>query len=64
MTFQLGRDPLTPWLRLWPGGPGPLNSNSITCSMSISPAHFFKSILLRKNWRGGGEWLVKNGTIE
>ena len=32
------------------------------CSMSISltVANFFKSILLLKNWRGGGELLLKN----
>ena len=32
--------------------------------MSNSPAYFFKSILWSKNWRGGGEWLLKSGTIE
>ena len=35
-------------------GPGPLNSNSIICSISIFPANFFvESILSQKNWRGG-----------
>ena len=28
-----------------PGGPGPLNSNLIICSMSIFPSYFLKSIL-------------------
>ena len=25
---------------------------------------FFKSILSRKNWQGGGELLLKNGTLD
>ena len=25
---------------------------------------FFKSILSRKNWKGVGEWLFQNGTID
>ena len=54
-TFQLGRDLGTSWQRLWPWVPGPLNSNSITFSMSISQLIFFKSVLSRKNWRDGGE---------
>ena len=46
-------------------GPRPLNSNSITCSVSISLANFFfKNILLRKNWRGVGKLFLKNGTID
>ena len=28
------------------------------------PSYFFKSILLHKNWRGGDESLLKNGTID
>ena len=43
------------------GGPGPLNSK--ICFMSIpltAASFFFKSILLHKNWRGGGELLLKN----
>ena len=44
-----------------PGGPGPLYSNSIICSMSIFPCFFFKYVV-RKNWRDGGESLFKNGT--
>ena len=31
--------------------------------MSIIPSFFFKGILSPKNWRGGGELLLKNGTI-
>ena len=31
-----------------PGGPGPLNCNSIICSMSIFPRYFLKSILCVK----------------
>ena len=35
------------------------------CSMSISLCNFFfKSIMLRKNGRGGGELLLKNDTID
>ena len=46
------------------GAPGPFNSNSIICSLSISPNYyFFKSILSRKNWRGGGGLLLKNGIL-
>ena len=53
------------WLRQWPGGAGPLNSNSMICLISISlNLFFFKSILSRKDWRGEGEWLLKIGTIE
>ena len=48
-----------------PVGPGPLSSNSLICSMSISPVvTFFQSVLPRKNWQGGGELLLKNCTID
>ena len=48
-----------------PVGPGPLSSNSLICSMSISPVvTFFQSVLSRKNWQGGGELLLKNCTID
>ena len=46
-----------------PGGPGPHNSNSIICSNSIFSSFFFK-YFVRKNWRGGGESSLKNGTID
>ena len=47
-------------------GPGPLNSISITCLMAFPQANLsFKSILSRKNWRGGGGlFLLKKGTID
>ena len=47
------------------GGPGPLHSNSIISSTSISLNNvFFKSILWLKNWRAEGELLLlKNGRI-
>ena len=45
------------------GDPEPLNSNSIICSMSIFLAIFLK-YFVRKNWRGGGESLLKNDTID
>ena len=45
------------------GPTGPLNSNSIICSMSIFLAIFLK-YFVRKNWRGGGESLLKNGPID
>ena len=44
--------------------PGTLYSNSIICSISISPHFFFKSILSRKNWRGAGGLIFKNSTID
>ena len=47
-----------------PGGLGPLNSNSIICSMSIFPSYFFKKYFVRKNCRSEGESLLKNGTID
>ena len=50
------RSTFTPFVR--PGGPGPLNSNSIFCSMSI-----FLNYFERKNWRGGDELLLENGTL-
>ena len=41
-----------------------LNSNSIICSMSISPRYFFfKSILSHKTADGGDELLAKRGAI-
>ena len=43
-----------------PGGPGPLNSIFCSTSISLNVANFFKSILLHKIWRGGGELLLKN----
>ena len=42
VTFQLRRDFQASWLRLWPGIPGPLNSNLMNFLMNISPAYFFK----------------------
>ena len=49
---------------LRPGGPSPCNSSLIICLMSISPSFFFKYFFfLRKNWLGGGELLLKIGTI-
>ena len=47
-----------------PGSPGPLNRNSIICSISIFPSYFFKISFVRKNWRGEGESLLKNDTID
>ena len=47
-----------------PGGPGPLNSNLHSIILFPLADFFFKSILTRRNWRGGGDWLLKNGTIE
>ena len=41
-------------------GPGFLNSKVCTMSFPLTVANFFKSILLRKNWPGGGELLLKN----
>ena len=32
--------------------------------MSIFPSYFFLKYFVRKNWRGGGESLLKNGTID
>ena len=32
--------------------------------ITLTVANFFKSILLHKNWRGGGEFLLENGTID
>ena len=47
------------------GGPGPFNSNSLICSMSISPSFFFfKNIFSPKNWQGGGELLLQNRAID
>ena len=34
------------------------------CSMSIFSSYFFQKYFLRKNWRGGVESLLKNGTID
>ena len=39
------------------------NLNSIICSMSIFHSFFIK-YFVRKNWQGGGESLLKNGTID
>ena len=41
-----------------PGGPGPFNSKISLMSIPLTEANFFKSILLRKNWQGGGELLL------
>ena len=49
ITFQLRRDLRVSWLRLWPGVPGPLNLNSMTCSKVFPQLIFFKSALSRKN---------------
>ena len=43
-----------------PGSPGPLNSKFCSMSIPLAVANFFKSILLHKNWRGGGQLLLKN----
>ena len=44
---------------------GSLISNSIIYTVSISRiSFFFKSILSRKNWQGGGELLLKIGPID
>ena len=43
--------------------PGPFSSNSVICSMIISLSYFLK-YFVRKNWRGGDELLLKNGTID
>ena len=44
-------------------GPRPLNSNSIVCSMSISPIpNFFSKVFCRVKTGRGGELLLKNGT--
>ena len=32
--------------------------------MSIFRSYFLKKYFMRKNWRGGGELLMKNGTID
>ena len=43
-----------------PGGPGPLNSNSIICSMGIFPSFFFFfEVFVRKNWQGEGVFVRK-----
>ena len=42
-----------------PGGPDTFNSKSCLMSITLTVAFFFKSILLHKNWRGGGELLLK-----
>ena len=34
------------------------------CSMSILSSYFFLKYFLRKIWRGEGESLLKNGTID
>ena len=41
-------------------GPGSLNSKICLMSIPLTEANFFKSILLHKNWRGGGELLLQN----
>ena len=43
-----------------PGGQGPLNSKICLMSIPCTVANVFQSILLHKNWRGGGELLLKN----
>ena len=42
------------------GGPGPLNSKNCSMSIPLTVVNSFKSFLLHKNWRGGGEFLFKN----
>ena len=40
--------------------PGSLNLKICSMSIPLTVANFFKSILLHKIWRGGGELLLKN----
>ena len=43
-----------------PWGPVPLNLNICSMSIPLTVSNFFQSILLHKNWPGGGEVLLKN----
>ena len=43
-----------------PEGPGPLNSKICSMSIPFTLVIYFKSILLHKNWQGGGKLLLKN----
>ena len=46
------------------GAQDPPIQNSTFCSMTISPTYFFAKNFLRKNWRGGNELLLKDGTLD
>ena len=45
------------------GSIGPLNSKICSIGIPLTEANFFKSILLHRNWRGGGKLLLKNGWL-
>ena len=48
-----------------PGGSGPpqLKFNNLFNDHFLKLIFFFKSIMSRKNWQGGGGLLLKHGTI-
>ena len=45
-------------------GPRPLQLKFSSLLVEHFPQLFFKKYFVRENWRGGGESLLKNGTID